>query len=218
MRYAVLLVGILLAAMMLRAEDGPPAEAWTRRVDAMLDRMLRDRGVAEVATSSLRVEPARAASPEERVLKAHGLPVDLIAVAKVESALDPQARSPKGALGMWQLMPATARQFGLAEADRTDPVRSTVAAARLLRYLYSRFDDWRLALAAYNAGEGAVDRAIRRARSRDFAEIARRRLLPEETLEYVPKVSALRLSEPATANPSTAKAFPERTIVWAKPQ
>lgn len=204
---------MIMFALMLRAEDGPPSEPWMRRVDAVLDRMLRDRGVAEAATSSRRAEPARESSPEERVLMAHGLPVDLIAVAKVESALDPRARSPKGALGMWQLMPATAQRFGLAEADRTDPVRSTVAAARLLRYLYSRFDDWRLALAAYNAGEGAVDRAIRQAGSRDFAEIARRRLLPGETLQYVPKVSALRRHEPS-ANRNT----PEQTIVWAKPR
>jgi membrane-bound lytic murein transglycosylase D len=111
-------------------------------------------------------------------------------------------------------MPGTARQFGLPQEKRTDAVLSSAAAARLLRYLYSRFADWRLALAAYNAGEGAVQRAIEQAGSRDFAEIARQRLLPQETLRYVPQVEGLR----RTRTPVESKAGAAAVIVWATPQ
>lgn len=228
-------------AMWARAEDPASMPAWTRRVDAALDRLLENSAPAErdpekdaekrsVLGSPAAADPSRAESAVlnhavaqpttvdlaavERILRNHGLPSDLLAVARAESAFDPEARSPKGAVGLWQLMPGTARQFGLAAEERTDPVRSTVAAARLLRYLYSRFDDWRLALAAYNAGEGAVERAIRQAGSRNFGEIARRGLLAQETLHYVPKVDAFRGHHIRTKPLAASRPV----IVWARPQ
>jgi membrane-bound lytic murein transglycosylase D len=230
MRFAVMLL-----ALCANAQEDWSARAWTGRVDAVLDRMIqaseKRRGLAGSnpagsgsAAASLPAAPEEVIRNErrenaslraiERVLASHGLSSELIAVAQVESALNPLARSPKGAVGMWQLMPDTARRFGLSSEDRTDAVRSTVAAARLLRYLYSRFGDWRLALAAYNAGEGAVQRAIQQAGSRDFAEITRRRLLSEETLRYVPKVAALR----ETQSPVEPQAAAAARIVWARPQ
>ncbi len=129
-----------------------------------------------------------------RVLAEEQLPPAVLAVALVESRFDPLALSPKGARGIWQLMPATAERYGLsaqaAHDQRTQPAQATRAAARYLRDLFQLFGDWKLALAAYNAGEARVQRAIKRAGSRDFDELARRGLLPLETQRYVPAVLA----------------------------
>jgi membrane-bound lytic murein transglycosylase D len=121
-----------------------------------------------------------------------GVSPALIWLAEVESSFNPQARSPVGAAGLYQFMPATAERFGLALAptdQRLDPERSAQAAARYLRYLYGRFDDWALALAAYNAGEGRVGRTLQRHGGRSFEDIAPH--LPLETRMYVPRVLAV---------------------------
>jgi len=126
-----------------------------------------------------------------RTIQAHGLPEQLFAVPLVESGFNPFAVSPKGARGLWQLMPETARHFGLrVDAvldERTDPLRSTVAAVAYLKDLYGSLGSWPLALAAYNAGLGRVVGAIQRG-APNFTSMAARRLLPEETLRYVPLV------------------------------
>jgi len=125
----------------------------------------------------------------QKVLRDEGLPATLIALAQVESGLNPLALSPKGARGIWQLMPDTARTFGLIvdlrQDDRIDPVKSTIAAARYLRLLYSEWGDWNMAFAAYNAGSGAVERAS--AGDRTWS-IRLQQRLPAETRAYVPKV------------------------------
>lgn len=125
-------------------------------------------------------------------LREAGLPTELAAVVLVESAGQATALSPRGARGPWQFMPETARRYGLrvdyARDDRIDWEKSTRAAARYLRDLADRFGDWRLALAAYNAGEGVVEAAIRRARTDDFQRISGSHLLPRETRQYVPAV------------------------------
>lgn len=127
-----------------------------------------------------------------RILTEERVPVELLAVALVESRFNPQALSPKGARGIWQLMPATAARYGLTVAplddQRTHPEHSTRAAARYLRDLYGQFGDWKLALAAYNWGERKVQRIIAKTGLRNFDEIARRGLLPLETRNYVPAV------------------------------
>jgi soluble lytic murein transglycosylase-like protein len=129
-----------------------------------------------------------------RILIEEQLPVEALSIALVESGFNPLALSPKGARGIWQLMPDTARRYGLAVAAENDhrihPEHATRAAARYLRDLYRMFRDWKLALAAYNAGEGRVQRAIDHVGVRDFDELARRRLLPLETRNYVPAVMA----------------------------
>ena len=126
-----------------------------------------------------------------QILKSEGLPAELLAVPLVESGFNPSAVSPKGARGLWQLMPETARRFGLrVDAvldERTDPLRSTMAAISYLKDLYETLGDWPLALAAYNGGLGRVTGAIQRGAT-NFASMAARRLLPEETLRYVPLV------------------------------
>jgi hypothetical protein len=141
-----------------------------------------------------------------RILVEEQLPVEALSVALVESGFNPLALSPKGARGLWQLMPATARRYGLtveaANDHRTDPEHATRAAARYLRDLYTMFGDWELALAAYNAGEGRVARAIERAGVRDFDELSRRGLLPLETRNYVPAVLAAWAQMSRAAQPA----------------
>lgn len=128
----------------------------------------------------------------EGVLKAGGLPPEMLAVAFVESDFFSAAISPKGAIGLWQFMPTTAARYGLDlkpfADDRTNYEKSTMAAARYLTDLHQRFGDWPLALAAYNAGEDQVDSAIAGGRSRDFWVLSQLGLLPQETRNYVPKV------------------------------
>ncbi|MCE7922169.1 MAG: LysM peptidoglycan-binding domain-containing protein [Haliscomenobacteraceae bacterium CHB4] len=124
----------------------------------------------------------------EQKLKEYGLPTDLKYLSVVESALNPKAVSRVGATGLWQFMPATGAEYGLRTTsvveDRSDPVKSTDAAARHLKDLFNMYNDWALALAAYNSGAGRVNAAIKRAHSRDFWSI--QRYLPKETRNYVP--------------------------------
>jgi membrane-bound lytic murein transglycosylase D len=108
----------------------------------------------------------------------------------VESGGQPAAFSPKGARGIWQFMPDTARRYGLVVSadrdERSEVVKSTRAAARYLRDLHQQFGDWQLAFAAYNAGEQAVEQAVARTGQHSFSTI--QRALPKETRNYVPAV------------------------------
>jgi membrane-bound lytic murein transglycosylase D len=129
------------------------------------------------------------------VFASHGVPRDLSHLGMIESGYRPTVRSHAGAVGMWQFMPATGRGMGLridADVDeRMDPVRSTHAAARHLRYLHRRFNgDWSLAAAAYNAGEGRINRGMGRYGARDFWDLANRGDLAQETRRYVPRLYA----------------------------
>ncbi len=124
------------------------------------------------------------------ILHEEGIPDEIAALVLVESAGQPTALSPKGARGIWQFRPDTARRYGLAVTanvdERIEVVKSTRAAARYLHDLYQAFGDWQLAFAAYNAGERAVERAVARTGHSDFLRIDR--ALPEETRNYVPAV------------------------------
>jgi len=127
----------------------------------------------------------------KQVFAAEKLPPELVWVAEVESSFNPAARSPAGAAGMFQLMPATARALSLSlrpQDERLEAEKSARAAARYLRQLHGRFGDWRLALAAYNAGESRVEALLKKTKTRSFDAIASR--LPAETQMYVPKVEA----------------------------
>ena len=130
----------------------------------------------------------------EPILRSHGVPTDFAAVVLVESGGRASALSPRGARGFWQLMPNTARRYGLRvdeiKDDRLDLFRATEAAARYLHDLYEQFGDWKLALAAYNTGENNVGSAILRAHSTDFDQLSNLRVLPLETRNYVPRVLA----------------------------
>ncbi len=129
----------------------------------------------------------------EEYLDRAGLPDELKYMAVIESALTPTARSRSGAVGLWQFMHYTGKLYGLKINtfidERRDPVRSTAAAIRYMKDLYAMFDNWLLAIAAYNCGPGNVRKAIRRAgTSTDFARIYY--YLPRETRGYVPAFMA----------------------------
>jgi len=128
------------------------------------------------------------------ILRRHGVPADLAAVILVESGGRADALSPKGARGLWQLMPETARRYGLRvdgiRDDRLDLFSATDAAARYLHDLCAEFGDWKLALAAYNTGEANVGSAILKAHTQDFDQLTSLRMLPLETRNYVPLVLA----------------------------
>jgi membrane-bound lytic murein transglycosylase D len=130
----------------------------------------------------------------EEKLIANGMPLELKYLPIVESALNPTAVSHAGAGGLWQFMPATGKSHGLEITslydERYDPYLSTEAACDYLKKLYKVYGDWSLALAAYNAGSGNVNKAIRRANGKtDFWSI--REFLPKETQNYVPAFIAV---------------------------
>ena len=125
----------------------------------------------------------------EDIIARYQLPYELCYLSIVESALNPQARSHMGAAGLWQFMPATGKRYGLEVNslvdERMDPIRATEAACRYLSDLYGIFNDWNLAIAAYNCGPGNVNKAIHRAGGkRDFWSIYP--FLPKETRGYLP--------------------------------
>ncbi len=123
---------------------------------------------------------------------ARKVPPALAWLAEVESSFDPAARSPAGAAGLFQLMPRTAQSLGLSlrpHDERLDPDKNAAAAAGYLRQLHGQFKDWRLALAAYNAGEGNLRQIMDRYKARAYDQVATR--LPAETQMYVPKFEAV---------------------------
>ena len=131
------------------------------------------------------------------ILEEHGLPRDLIFLAMAESGFNTSAKSWASAVGPWQFMPATGRNYGLEQDwykdERRDPIKATVAAARYLTKLYGDFGSWEVAAAAYNAGEGKLSKAIIKYKSEDFWDISKGRYLKAETKDYVPKIMALAI-------------------------
>ncbi|QSS97878.1 LysM peptidoglycan-binding domain-containing protein [Psychroflexus sp. ALD_RP9] len=130
----------------------------------------------------------------EEIFAKYNIPLEMKYLALVESALNPRAKSPVGATGLWQFMYPTGKMFDLNVSsyvdERMDPLASTEAAAKYLNRLYSIFNDWDLALAAYNSGPGNVSKAIRRSGGKtNYWEL--RRFLPRETAGYVPSFQAM---------------------------
>ncbi len=127
-------------------------------------------------------------------LRAAGLPEDLAYLAMIESGYNERAYSRARAVGVWQFIKATGRNYGLKinsyVDERRDPIKSTQAAVSYLGDLYSEFGSWYLAVAAYNAGEGKIRRAIKKYNTTDFWEIAQGKYLRLETKRYVPKLIA----------------------------
>ena len=125
----------------------------------------------------------------EQALEAYQMPLELKYLPIIESALNPTAVSHAGAAGLWQFMPSTGKTYGLEMNslvdERRDPVKSSYAAARLLRDLYNQFGDWHLAIAGYNCGPENINKAIRRSGGeKDYWKIYP--YLPRETRGYVP--------------------------------
>lgn len=128
-----------------------------------------------------------------KILREKGLPEDLLNLAFIESAVNPRATSRAKAAGIWQFIPSTGRLYGMRNSwwldERRDPEKSTRGAAEYLKNLYTMFESWPLALAAYNAGEGKIQAAIQRQRTRDFWSLR----LPKETRLFVPAFMAMTI-------------------------
>jgi membrane-bound lytic murein transglycosylase D len=133
----------------------------------------------------------------ERILKEEGVPLDLIYLCQAESAFEPRALSRAAAKGMWQFISSRGKEYGLRQTwwidERSDPEKSTRAAARHLKDLYQMFGDWYLAMAAYNSGPVRVQRALDRTGADNFWTLADKRALPKETINYVPNILALTI-------------------------
>lgn len=130
----------------------------------------------------------------QSILTEKGMPEELAFLPLVESGFSLHAKSPMKAVGPWQFIASTGKLYGLKinwwVDERKDPVKSTEAAAAYLGNLYDMFGSWSLALAAYNAGEGRVMRALKRAKGDDYWDLIGTRHLKRETKEYVPKFIA----------------------------
>ena len=150
------------------------------------------------------IRSARYKNLIDKALEEHKLPKGLAYLPVIESAYMPTLTSRAGAYGIWQFMPDTAREYGLRVDwwvdERADPERSTRAAAAYLRDLHGMFDDWSLALAAYNCGPGRVRRKLQETGATTFWELLEATALPKETRGYVPTFYATLLiaSDPAT--------------------
>lgn len=133
----------------------------------------------------------------QRIFAEEGVPEDLIYLAQAESGFLPRALSNKQAVGMWQFIAETGSNYDLVHTavfdERFDPEKATRAAAKFLKDLHARYGDWYLAIAAYNCGPGAVDRAVERTGYADYWELLRRHALPRETAGYVPIILAITI-------------------------
>ena len=165
----------------------PAIDVWEER--------LRAGGPAWAATVHGVARGAQYLDQVRAILEEEGVPASLALLPVIESSFRPEASAPDGGRGLWQLHARTARRFGLVVSrrrdDRIDTERATRAAARYLRLLYQRYNDWPLALAAYNAGEGRVDRALSRLPGSSFWKLAEARHLPATSCDYVPRFLAV---------------------------
>jgi membrane-bound lytic murein transglycosylase D len=131
------------------------------------------------------------------ILKEEGVPLDLIYLCQAESAFQPRALSRAKAKGMWQFISSRGKEYGLRQTwwidERSDPEKSTRAAARHLKDLYQQFGDWYLAMAAYNAGPVRIQRAMEKTGGDNFWTLAEKRALPKETINYIPNILALTI-------------------------
>ncbi|HXG53257.1 MAG TPA: transglycosylase SLT domain-containing protein [candidate division Zixibacteria bacterium] len=132
-----------------------------------------------------------------KILNEEGLPEELGYLALIESGFVPHRASPRGAVGLWQFVPATARHYGLKidrwVDERRDPVKATRAAAAYLKDLHDYFGRWYLVTAAYNAGPGTVDRALQSSGTSDFWTLSGNARLSNETRDFVPKFVAVAM-------------------------
>jgi membrane-bound lytic murein transglycosylase D len=133
----------------------------------------------------------------KKILKDNGVPEDLIYIAMIESGFSAKIKSRAKAVGFWQFIGATGKHYGLKVNnlvdERYDPVKSTEAAAKYFKGLYNLFYNWFLAIASYNVGENRIKTVVMKNFTRDFWELARRKQLPAETQQYIPKFLAARL-------------------------
>ncbi|MEF9944113.1 MAG: transglycosylase SLT domain-containing protein, partial [Burkholderiaceae bacterium] len=204
-------LGALLFTLPAMADDlgaeppVPPRDIWERirRGFAMQE---LDTPIAEQRTRWYAGQPEYFARMSKRAgrylyhiveeVEARGMPTELALLPFVESAFQPEAQSVAKAAGLWQFVPATGKDFDLAQNmwkdERRDVLESTRAALDYLQKLYNMFGDWHLALAAYNWGEGSVSRAIEKNRKAGKGTGYLDLKMPLETQHYVPKLQAVK--------------------------
>ena len=188
---------LLLCVLLFMPQFGAIASVFERQLDRpevkeALERFLdRERSFVQrgLDNSSAYLPIARAAIEKE------GLPPGLVWLPLIESAYSVRAYSRTGACGIWQFMPQTGKWYDLRidfwVDERRDPFKSSESAARHLGDLYRYYKNWELALAAYNAGMGSVNRAVRYGGTKNYWELCRRKLLKRETRLYVPRFYAV---------------------------
>jgi membrane-bound lytic murein transglycosylase D len=183
----------------------PRVDKWVKKFTTSLD--------ADISAAMDRGEQYSDMISEK--LAERDMPQELYYLAMIESEFKPKAKSRVAAVGLWQFMAGTARNFGLSVGhhvdERTNPAKSTDAALTYLSQLYDRFGSWYLAAAAYNSGPGAVSRALKKVTGKtkgtdaDFYRISPK--LPKETRDYVPKlVAAARVGKMSDNQSSSAGA------------
>jgi membrane-bound lytic murein transglycosylase D len=170
---------------------------WDARVLRYLEFYKSDKRGHAIMAEWLRAQSRWRPMMEEALRRAH-LPLGLIYVSMIESGYDPYDRSHAGAVGLWQFMPENSKIYGLRVDywvdERRDPEKSTAAAMRYLGDLKERFGAWPLALAAFNAGYGAVLRSMQKYNSNDYWELCKHEDgLPWDTVLYVPKWMAVAI-------------------------
>jgi len=130
----------------------------------------------------------------KEILKEEHIPEEIVFIPLIESGFSPYACSPARAVGYWQFIASTAKRYGLKinwwMDERRDPVKSTVAAANYFKDLYGMFGSWNLAMAAYNAGEGKILKALNRTNTDDYWSLLDTTYIRRETKDYVPKFIA----------------------------
>jgi membrane-bound lytic murein transglycosylase D len=197
-------VEVAQLAKFVAREVQPPVTVAANPLDSGINHPRINRWVERLTTSlkgDFKQSLDRMGRYDEMILAkldARQMPRQLIYLAMIESNFNPTAKSRVSAVGLWQFMSGTARQFGLkvggGRDDRKDPAKATDAALSYLSALHKRFGSWYLAAAAYNSGEGTVSRALKRVTGRtqgtdaDFFRILSS--LPRETQDYVPKLIA----------------------------
>jgi membrane-bound lytic murein transglycosylase D len=133
----------------------------------------------------------------KKILKENDVPEEIVFLPLIESGFSPHAYSSARAAGYWQFIASTGKHYGLEinwwKDERRDPVKSTVAAANYLKDLYRMFGSWNLAMAAYNAGEGKILRALNKTKTDDYWSLLNTRYIKSETKDYVPKFIAASL-------------------------
>ena len=131
-----------------------------------------------------------------KILQSHGLPEDLFFVALIESGYNTYIKSHASAVGPWQFIKGTAKRYGLRVDhyidERVHIIKSTHAASRYFKDLYNIFGSWELALCAYNAGEYRIINAIRKGNTRGYKQLIKLKLIPKETIFYIPKIAAAK--------------------------
>lgn len=158
-----------------------------------LDRELAQMTYSHASTMLMLKRAPRYFPLMRKVLKENGVPEDMVYLAAIESSLNPRAYSSAKAVGLWQFMPSTAKEYGLEVNDYVDeryhPEKSTAAAARFLKKAYAKYGNWESAMASYNGGQGRISKEL----ESQLAESAFDLYLVEETSRYMFRVLAAKV-------------------------